>query len=118
MAPCLTRSLRLACTTSDPMGTEVLPVNCVLPVSVVLSASVPTGQSKGFLQLLAGATEAADAATLLGEVVFQLESCAAATEPAALSIALAVTDEGAITVEVTNVATQIIVGSISIPAAV
>ena len=115
MAPCVVRSLRVSCSPLDNVGTEVLAVNSVLPVHLTLPASVPEGQTRGFLQLLAGAAAVTDAATPIGEVVFQLENAEGAN--AQLSLALNVSQEGEVTAEVTQIATGLIVGSITVPAA-
>ena len=93
---------------------EVLPAESVLPVSVKLPASLPAGQAKGYLQLLAGAVEAADAATALGEVVFELAERGAGDE--ALTVTLSVSEEGEISIEVTQVSTQLVVASLTVPA--
>lgn len=90
----------------------MLPANCVLPARVVIPASLPAGVSKGYVQVLAGATEPSDAATLLGEVVFQLEAAGAGEE--AVTIAVVVSEEGEITVEVTHTAPQVVAGSVTI----
>lgn len=91
---------------------EVLPANSVLPVRVELAASLPVGQTKGFVQLLAGAVELADAATPLGELAFQV------ADEEALRLVLAVSAEGEISLEVVQGATQVIVANLTVPAAV
>lgn len=113
VATCLSRPLLLSCGGASE-SREVLPANCVLPVRVLVPASLPAGVSKGCVQILAGATEPSDAATLLGELVFQLEGAGASEE--ALTIALAVTEQGEILVEVTHCGPQLLAGSITIPA--
>ena len=105
----------MSCSALDNVGTEILAENSVLPVSIKLAAIVPEGQAKGYLQLLVGAAGVTDAATPIGEVVFQLEHSDGAN--AQLSIGVSVSAEGEITAEVTQVSTSLMVGSVVIPAA-
>lgn len=79
---------------------------------VELAASLPAGQTKGFVQLLAGAVELADAATLLGELVFQV------ADEEALRLVLAVSTEGEISLEVVEGSTQVVLANLTVPPAV
>lgn len=113
MTPCLTRSLRLAAT-SGGESVEVLPAQCVLPAHVQLPATLPAGQAKGYLQLLAGAETAADAAIPLGELVFELAERGEGDE--ALRMEVLVSEQGEIAVEVTQLSTGIVVATLTVPA--
>lgn len=116
MAPVLTRSLRIASAAAGD-SIEVLPVHTVLPVRVELNATLPAGQTKGFVQLLAGAVELADAATPLGELVFE-QAAAAEGE---LRLVLAVSEAGEISLDVVQQAAapateQTVLANLTVPA--
>uniref|UniRef100_A0A7S3M9Z2 Heat shock protein 70 n=1 Tax=Spumella elongata TaxID=89044 RepID=A0A7S3M9Z2_9STRA len=110
VAPILTRGLRIA-SAAGADSVEVLPVNTVLPVRVELNAALPAGQTKGFVQLLATAVELADAATPLGDLVFEH---AAEGE---LRLVLAVSELGEISLEVVQSADQTVLANLTVPAA-
>jgi heat shock protein 1/8 len=110
VTPCLTRSILLS-SGAEGEGSEILATNTVLPATIEIPAVLPAGQQKGYIKLLAGAVEAADSATVLGEVVFEVEG-----DDSAVVIAVSVSVEGEITVEVTQTATKVIVGSLTVAA--
>lgn len=89
----------------------MLPINTVLPVRLELNAALPAGQTKGFVQLLASAAELADAATPLGELVFE---SAAEGE---LRLVLAVSEAGEISLEVVHGADKTVLANLTVPAA-
>jgi len=109
VAPILTRALRIA-SAAGADSVEVLSVNTVLPVRVELNAALPAGQTKGFVQLLASAVELADAATHLGDLVFEH---AAEGE---LRLVVAVSELGEISLEVVHGADQTVLANLTVPA--
>jgi hypothetical protein len=115
LAACLTRALRLAASAGADSH-EILPANSVLPVRLQLAASLPANQAKGYLQLYAAAAEACDAATHLGELVFELAERSNAAGDEHLTIVVAVSEEGEITVEVAQTATSLVVATLTVPA--
>ncbi len=95
-------------------------MNTMLPVSVQIPATV-SGDS-GFLRVLVGgAVPSVDTVTAVGEVVFSLDRSVVSEEPLDLSavvVSLSVSVSGEITVQVTQTASQIVIGSLTVPAAV
>jgi hypothetical protein len=91
----------------------VLPQNAALPTQVTVPATLPAGQPKGFVRVLAGSVEAADAHTALGEVAFEVEG---GEGDIAATIVVAVAESGAINVQVVQTSTKLIVGTLDIPA--
>ncbi len=109
VAPILTRALRIA-NAAGADSVEVLPVNTVLPVRVELNAALPAGQTKGFVQLLASAVELADAATHLGDLVFEHAG------EGELRLVVAVSELGEISLEVVHGADQAVLANLTVPA--
>lgn len=114
VAASLTRSVRLSAD-SQSEGVEVLPRDCVLPARLQLQATLPAGQTKGYARLLAGPESASDAATALGELVFELAERGEGEE--ALRLEVAVSEQGEISLEVTQISTGLVVGTLTVPAA-
>jgi hypothetical protein len=113
VTPCLTRSLRLA-TSAGGDSVELLPKQCILPTHLQVPGVLPAGQAKGYLQLLAGPESEADAATPLGEAVFELTERGEGDE--AMRLEVLVSEQGEISLEVTQVSTGLVVASLTIPA--
>jgi hypothetical protein len=116
----LTRSVLIASSVNDSSLSEVLSVHTMLPVTVHIPATVSA--NSGFLRVLVGGVlSSVDAATSVGELVFSVDRNLVSEEPVDLSavlVSLSVSTSGEITVMVTQTASQVVIGSLIVPAAV
>lgn len=93
-----------------------MPIHSVLPLRVEVKASLPAGQNKGYMQIIASPSEPVDAVTILGELVFELVERSNTDGDEALVVSLAISEEGEVTVEATQTSTKLVLASLTIPA--
>lgn len=105
----LSNSIWLSASTSGADPSIILPANQVLPALVNLPANLPDSTNKGYFKVLVGSKDSK--ITAIGEAVFEGDAAAGKD----FTITLAVSTEKEITIEITQIATKIIVSSLTIP---
>mmetsp|Transcript_15113 Transcript_15113/g.25194 ORF Transcript_15113/g.25194 Transcript_15113/m.25194 type:complete len:489 (+) Transcript_15113:776-2242(+) len=113
VAPCTTRPILFRGGTEGAMEQQVFDANTVLPTKADFPVALPAGQPQGYFQILAGPVEPADAVAILGEIVFT--GGESGEEASNMNIRLEIDLEGAITIEVTQVSSGLILASLNIP---
>ena len=109
---CLLRPILLATSTKNNDPVEVIAVGTVIPTKVSLHATLPEGQTSGYIKLLLGPSNPADPITAVGEVVFNIDSN---FKDSPVTIYVSISAVGEIDVEIKQDATQLIVGNLVIP---